>query len=81
MTTIVTRNALSDAMDVEQEIDSPHVDLGPLLGADRPLRIGLDDLHELLQSGEPAFSLEYGDTSLTVRRQDGGMMATLEFKW
>lgn len=78
---IVTRNALSDAIDKLADLDSPHVDLGPLLGTDKPIRIGLDDLHELLQSGEPAFSLEYGDTSLTVCRQDGGMMATVEIKW
>lgn len=79
--TIVARDALSAAIDTEQDIDSPHVDLGPLLGAGKPVRVGLEDLHELLLSGEPAFSIEYGDTTLTVRKQDGGMMTTLSLAW
>lgn len=62
-------------------MDSPHVDIGHLFGRTTPVRLGLDDVHALLESGEPAFKLEVSDTSLTVRRQDGGMLAELEFQW
>lgn len=62
-------------------LDSPHIDLSHLLGVATPVCIGLDDVHELLKSGEPSFSLELGDSKLTVRRQDGGMLAELEIKF
>lgn len=81
MASTIDRDALAAALDVYRDLDEPHVNLGPLLGTDRPLRVGLDDLHELLQSGEPTFSIEYGDAELTVRKQDGGMMATLALHW
>jgi hypothetical protein len=62
-------------------MDNPHVDLSNLLHTTTPVRLGLDDVHELLSSGEPAFHLEVGDTELTVRKADGGLLATLQLKW
>jgi hypothetical protein len=62
-------------------MDNPHVDISHLLHTTTPVRLGLDDVHELLSSGEPAFSLEVGETELTVRRADGGLMATLQIKF
>lgn len=79
---VCTRDTLAEALNrAVSAADSPHVDLGPMLHASTPVRIGFDDVHALLESGEPAFSLEVGDAALTVRRQDGGMMAELEIKW
>jgi hypothetical protein len=77
----VARNELKALLDnALTAMDSPHVDLGAFFdGAN--VKIGVTDLHMLLQSVEPAFQLELGDTTLTVRRQDGGMMATLDLKW
>lgn len=76
------RETLADLFDrAFLAADSPHVDLGPLLGSSTPIRVGLDDVHALLQSAEPAFNIEVANAALTVRRQDGGMMAELEIKW
>lgn len=61
--------------------DGVHVDLGPSLGLSAPLRLGLDDVQELLATGEPTFSLEIGDAAVTVRKQDGGMMASVAVHW
>jgi hypothetical protein len=74
----LTAQSLRDSV---AALDSPHVDLGPLLGLDGPLRVGMSDVHDLLKSGEPAFTIEACDATLSVHRQDGGLMATLEVKW
>ncbi len=75
---IITRSDLDAAI---RDTDAPHVDLGRTLGLNRELRVGLEDMHALLASGEPAFRLEWNNATVTVKRQDGGVMATLEIRW
>jgi hypothetical protein len=82
-TAAVSRDSLKDLIDrALLDANYPHVDLGPLLGVDIAVRVGIDDVLPLLNTEEPAFRLELGDgKAITVRRQDGGMMATVEVKW
>lgn len=75
---IVTRDSIESAI---RDTDAPHVNLGPVLGLNGELRVGLEDMHALLASGEPSFRLEWNNAVVTVRRQDGGVMATLEVRW
>lgn len=63
-------------------VDSPHVDLSTLLGLEKPLLVGVDDLHAAIWNQElPAVSIHYEDATITVKNQDGGAMATLEVKF
>lgn len=79
---IISRETLKDALDrAILDVSAPHLDVGPLLGSVTPVRIGFTDTLALLESGEPAFSLDVGDNTLTVRRQDGGMLVMLNLKW
>jgi hypothetical protein len=74
----VQASELSSLLD---SLNSPHVDLAPLLGVDGPLVVGVNDLAGVIASKEPTFHLSYEDASLIVRREDGGVMATLEVKF
>jgi hypothetical protein len=60
---------------------APHVDLAPLLGLDGPLRVGVGDVDALLRTGVPAFHISLDKTTLTVHREDGGLMATLALRF
>jgi hypothetical protein len=65
-----------------KELDAPHVDIGPLLGASRPVVVGVDDLHQvLLYHQAPGLSIHWDGGDVEVKRQDGGAMATLTVKW
>jgi hypothetical protein len=71
-------DALKTALDT---IATPHIDLAPLLHLDGPLRVEVVAMEALLMLGEPEIHLSYEDGSLTIHREDGGVMATLEVKF
>jgi hypothetical protein len=78
----VEPSELDSLVALAKEIDSPHVDLSTLLGLEKPLLVGVDDLHKALWNQElPAVSILYEDTTVTVKNQDGGVMATLDVKF
>lgn len=86
MKAIVATNSLRQALDAAIEAaDSPHFDLGPFLGTQTPVKIGLIDMHELLQHGEPALELEFEGKTLTVRPTMQGpeakILASFEVPW
>lgn len=62
-------------------VSDPHVDLSSVLGTPHAVRVGLSELSALLESGEPTYELSIDDTTLTVRRQDGGVMGAIQFRF
>jgi hypothetical protein len=74
---------LAALLELAKEIDSPHVDLAPVLGLPRPFLVGFDALHSaLLSSSAPTFSAQYGETEVTFAELDGsGVFATLSAKF
>jgi len=79
---------LQDAIKLADQADSPHVDLGPLLGLSGPLRVGVDHLHEVAEgliSGNGieslSASLQWDGGALTVAQQDGGVLATINIQF
>ena len=65
--TDLSNSTLQRLLDVAKLADSPHVDLGPLLGLSHPLLAEVDDLHKLAQSEFPGFKLSYEDAFLTAQ--------------
>jgi hypothetical protein len=67
-----------------REANSPHVDLGPVLGLDEPLRFGVSDLHSAVLAAAqgrpelPRLSLCWDGGSLTVEHLQGGALARLK---
>lgn len=75
-------DALAALCESAKAVDSPHVDLGPLLGLSTPCLVGVDDLHQvLLDHQAPGLSIHWDGGDVTVKREDGGAMATLTVKW
>lgn len=64
---IIDAKKLQRLVDTAKELDSPHVNLGPLLGLQRPLLAEVDDLHKLVQSQYPSFELSYDNVFLTAQ--------------
>jgi hypothetical protein len=80
MATTVDRSSFQSLLDAASECNSPHIDVGPLLGLDRPLRVGVDDVASALFSHElPSFSIELSNgTDVKVSHVDGGALVTWE---
>jgi len=57
-------------------LDSPHIDLGPALGLDLPLLVGVHDLHALVTGGAASLQLQFDGKTLTAQPKDGGAMFT-----
>ena len=74
----VDRDNLQALMDAASAANSPHVDLAPLLGLDKPLRVGVDDVASALLTHDlPSFSIELSnDTEVTVSHIDGGVLVS-----
>jgi hypothetical protein len=82
MATICDTSELDALVRTAKSIDAPHVDLSTVFGLDRPLLVGVDDLHAALWNQElPQVSIHYEDATVTLKKQDGGIMATLEIKF
>ena len=62
---------------VATSTDAFTVNIAPALGLSTPLRIGLDDVSRLVQTGEPAFHLEVDGATVTVKSESGGWLAEL----
>lgn len=73
---------LQSLLAAAQALDSPHIDLSGLLGVNKPVLVAVDDLHAALWNRElPTVSIHYGDdATVTVKSEDGGVMATLEVR-
>lgn len=77
----VSHWALSElAVTAIRHVESPSVDVGKLLGTG-PLRVGLDDVHKLLQQDTPSFRLEYDGAVITASREDGGVIGTIAVRF
>lgn len=63
------------------QINSPHVNLGPVLGLPSPLLVKADGMYKLLEHESPTFSLSYDGATLTATPQDGGVMFGLDFSF
>jgi hypothetical protein len=81
---IVQGNEISDLLAKAKAIDSPHVNIAPLLGLGGPLMLGVDELHNAVLAAAgvgrelPAVSLRWGDgDAVTVEHVDGGAIAKL----
>lgn len=74
----VGRDKLQALIDAASEINSPHVDLAPILGVTTPVRVGVSDIGQALLTHDlPSFSVEIGDDdSIEVSHIDGGVLAT-----
>lgn len=73
--TEIDKNVLNDLFNKAREIDSPHVDLSSILGADHPVNLRIHDLHEIIIKHElPTISLSYENKILSIQPKDGGAM-------
>jgi hypothetical protein len=71
---------LMKVLETLRSIDEPHFDVGGLLGLNRPAYVAVESLHNVvLNHTEPAIAFHWDDDkTLTVKRTDGGVMATFE---
>jgi hypothetical protein len=79
----IDARVLRELVDDARNADSPHVDVGPLLGLDSPLRLGVNDLHNAVthvaggRGALPELSLSWDGGEVTVAHLDGGAFAKL----
>jgi hypothetical protein len=74
---------VTDKAEIKKLIDdavfanSPHIDLGPLLGLPHALTVKAQDLRQLADHKAPTFSLSYDGVSVSARPENGGAVFTL----
>ena len=75
---VVDRSSFQSLLDAASACNSPHIDVGPLLGLDQPLRVGVDDVASALLAHDlPSFSVELSNgTEVKVSHVDGGALVT-----
>lgn len=78
--TICGRDDLCSALEMSQELGEPAFDLSHIFGTQKPLYVSIENLLDVVANHDaPEVGLHWdGDKTLTVKKTDGGVMATFE---
>lgn len=76
----VSLEKLRSLADEAAAVDSPRVDIAPLLNAEVPVYLQLHALHGLISGALPSLSLDVGNVSFEAQPKDGGAMFSFTLK-